>query len=419
VDPAQRILSRVRRSWGATARHGGKPDRLVLVPDGFHSLVVVVVVAALAPICADLLPGRIRIPQVVLLLLAGILIGPELFDLATPADVSTFSSIGLGFLFLLAGYELEPRLLGAREGRVALTAWMTSLLAAFVVFLMLYKIGDASSPIVVGIAVTTTALGTLLPILRDNDMLGGKFGRYVFGAGAVGEMGPILAMAILLGSSGSAVEIVALALFLGVALLTAMTPRLFDGSRVGAIILAREHATSQTTLRIAIAVLFVLLLVSNQLGFDSVLGAFVAGMLLRAWSPGEIELLEVKLDAIAYGFFIPIFFIYSGMTLNVAAIVEKPLPLFVFLALMLLIRGLPALFWYRNDVPLIERWQLVFLSSTALPLLVALTEVGVNNGRMTTATQAAIIGAGVLSVLVFPIVAIELEDRKRRVAEPS
>ncbi len=389
------------------------------MPDGFESLVVVVVVAALAPIVVDLLPGRIRIPQVVILLLAGILIGPELLDLATPAGVSTFSSIGLGFLFLLAGYELEPRLLADREGRVALTAWITSLLGAFVVFLALYKVGDTSSPIVIGIAVTTTALGTLLPILRDNGMLGGSFGRYVFGAGAVGEMGPILAMAILLGSSGSAVEIIALFLFLGVALLTAMTPRLFDGSRVGAIILAREHATSQTTLRIAIAVLFVLLLVSNQLGFDSVLGAFVAGMLLRAWSPGEIELLEVKLDAIAYGFFIPIFFVYSGMTLNVSAIVEKPLPLFIFLALMLLIRGLPALFWYRNDLPLIERWQLVFLSSTALPLLVALTEVGVSNGRMTTATQAAIIGAGVLSVLLFPIVAVELEGRKRRVTEPT
>ncbi len=174
---------------------------------------------------------------------------------------------------------------------------------------------------------------------------------------------------------------------------------------MGEIILEREHATSQTTVRIAIALLFGLLLVSDQLGFDSVLGAFVAGMLVRAWSPGEIEVFEVKLDAVGYGFFIPIFFVYSGMTLNVDSILENPVALLLFLAVMLTLRGLPALFWYRNDLPPVERWQLVFISATALPLLVALTEVGVDNGHMTEATQASIIGAGVLSVLIFPIVA--------------
>ena len=382
------------------------------MPEGFASLVVVVIVAALAPICVDLLPGRIRLPQVVLLLLAGILVGPQLLALAHPADVSTFSSIGLGFLFLLAGYELDPALLRAREGRLAATSWVVSLVLALVVLASLYAMNDTSSPVVIAIALTTTALGTLLPILRDNDMLGGRFGRYAFAAGAVGELGPILAMAILLGSSGSLVELVALVVFLLLALLAARTPRLLERTRVGEIILEREHATSQTTLRIAIALLFVLLLISDQLGFDSVLGAFVAGMLVRAWSPGEIKLFEVKLDAVGYGFFIPIFFVYSGMTLDVDSIVQNPLPLLVFLVIMLALRGLPALFWYRRELATIERWQMVFITATALPLLVALTEVGVDNGRMTTATQASIIGAGVVSVLIFPILAIELQRRK-------
>jgi len=192
----------------------------------------------------------------------------------------------------------------------------------------------------------------------------------------------------------------------------AMLPRLEESTRVGAIILNREHATSQATLRIAVAMLFLLLLAASDLGFDSVLGAFVAGMILRRWSPGQIELLEAKLDAIGYGFFIPVFFIYSGMTLDIKSISENPLRLVVFLFVMLAIRGLPALFFYRNELPRIERVQLMFLTATALPLLIALTEVGVTKGTMNPAMQASVIGAGVLSVLLFPLIAVTLQRRK-------
>ncbi len=382
------------------------------MPPGFASLVVVVVVAALAPIIVDLLPGRVRLPQVVLLLVAGVIVGPEILGLADPAPISAFSTLGLGFLFLLAGYELDPRLLAAKEGRLAMVAWAVSLLAGLIFFGIVYRLDVITSPVVVAIALTTTALGTLLPILRDNNMLGGSFGRYVFSAGAVGELGPILAMAILLGSSGSAKEVLALVVFLGLTVLAMRTQRLVDGTRIGEIILQREHETSQTTLRIAIAVLFGFLLLSTDFGFDNVLGAFVAGVILRAWSPGEIELLEVKLDAVAYGLFIPIFFVYSGMTLDINSIVENPVPLLVVLALLLALRGLPSLLWYRSHLGRTERWQMVFLTSTTLPLLVALTQIGVDNGRMTEAAQASIVGAGVVSVLVFPILAVELQRRK-------
>ncbi len=144
------------------------------VPSGFGSLVLVVVVAALAPIVVALMPGRLRLPQVVLLLVAGILIGPSVTGWAKPDPVSLFSSIGLGFLFLLAGYELDPALLRERAGRVAGMSWLVSLLAAVALLGVLYAAGWVTSPVVVAIALTTTALGTLLPILRDNDMLGGR-----------------------------------------------------------------------------------------------------------------------------------------------------------------------------------------------------------------------------------------------------
>ncbi len=384
------------------------------MPEGFSSLVVVVVVAALAPIIVDLIPGRARFPQVVILIAGGVLVGPEILNLAQPNAVELFSAIGLGFLFLMAGYEFDPALMRTHAGHVAIRAWVVSFGGAFAVLAVLAFMHEGTSPLVIAIALTTTALGTLLPILRDNGMLGGRFGPFILSAGAVGEIGPILAMALLLGTSGTLVELVALLVMLTFALLAVRFQRVFDGTRIGAIILEREHSTSQTTLRIAIALLFFLLATSAYFGFDSVLGAFVAGMVLRAWSPGDIERLESKLDAVGYGFFIPIFFIASGLTLDVDSIAGSPIRVLVFCALIFAVRGLPNLFWYRKDLPKPDRWRMVFLTATTLPMLVALTQVSVDNGRMTSGTQATIIGAGVLSVLVFPVIAVGIKGRAGR-----
>jgi Kef-type K+ transport system membrane component KefB len=389
------------------------------MPSGFGSIVVVVVVAALAPIIVDLMPGWIRLPQVVVLLLAGIVVGPSVAAWADPDPVSLLSSVGLGFLFMLAGYELDPALLREPAGRIAVVSWVASLAVAAALLAGLHAVHVAHSPVVTTIALTTTALGTLLPILRDNDMLGGSFGRYVFGAGAVGELGPILAMALFLGTRGSLVEAVALVVFLVIAYVVALLPSRVRDTRIGAIILRREHSTSQTTLRLSIALLFILLLAASDLGFDNVLGAFVAGMVLRRWSPGHIDLLEAKLDAVGYGFFIPIFFVYSGMTLDIDAIIASPAPVVIFLVVIFVVRGLPALFWYRNELPRIERVQMVFITATTLPLLVALTAVGVSEGTMTTRAQAHVIGAGVLSVLLFPLIAVAIQQRKVAATEPA
>jgi Kef-type K+ transport system membrane component KefB len=389
------------------------------MPSGFGSIVVVVVVAALAPIIVDLMPGWIRLPQVVVLLLAGIVVGPSVAAWADPDPVSLLSSVGLGFLFMLAGYELDPALLREPAGRIAVVSWVASLAVAAALLAGLHAVHVAHSPVVTTIALTTTALGTLLPILRDNNMLGGSFGRYVFGAGAVGELGPILAMALFLGTRGSLVEAVALVVFLVIAYVVALLPSRVRDTRIGAIILRREHSTSQTTLRLSIALLFILLLAASDLGFDNVLGAFVAGMVLRRWSPGHIDLLEAKLDAVGYGFFIPIFFVYSGMSLDIDAIIANPAPVVIFLVVIFVVRGLPALFWYRNALPRIERVQMVFITATTLPLLVALTAVGVSEGTMTTRAQAHVIGAGVLSVLLFPLIAVAIQQRKVAATEPA
>lgn len=164
----------------------------------------------------------------------------------------------------------------------------------------------------VAIGLTTTALGTLLPILREHDMLGGRFGRSLFAAGAVGEMGPVLAIALLLGRYGSLVEVIGVAAVAGVALALAVLPRVIRGTRLGRVVEARQHDTTQTTLRLTIVLLVLLLFLSAEFGLDIVLGAFFAGMVVRRWAPGDVESLERKLDAVGYGFFIPVFFVSSG-----------------------------------------------------------------------------------------------------------
>ena len=162
--------------------------------DSLGSLLAVVAVAALTPILVAAMPGRV--PQVVLLILGGILIGPETFNIADGRDIELFANLGLGFLFLMAGYELDPSLLRQREGTLAIVAWVITVFLALGTVALLESAGYVRAFVPVSIALTTTALGTLLPILRDNGLLEGRFGRYMFAAGAVGEMGPVLGIAI-------------------------------------------------------------------------------------------------------------------------------------------------------------------------------------------------------------------------------
>src|SRR5271154_335149 len=168
---------------------------------GLEDLVAVALVAALAPLLVAALPGP-RIPQVVVFLLGGVVIGPHVLGLAETGNIQLLSNIGLGFLFLLAGYELDPLLLRQRPGRLAITGWVMSAIISVGVTAGLTAAGYIKDFVPVGLALTTTALGTLLPILRDNDMLGGQLGRHIFAAGAVGELFPIVIIAVFLTKRG-------------------------------------------------------------------------------------------------------------------------------------------------------------------------------------------------------------------------
>jgi Kef-type K+ transport system membrane component KefB len=378
---------------------------------GLETLLVAAAVAALAPVLVALLPGP-RITQVVVLLAGGVVIGPEVLGLAERSSIELLANVGLGFLFLLAGYELDLELFRERPGRLAMAAWLVTVALAAATVGALAAAGFVRAFVPVALGLTTTALGTLLPILRDNDLLGGRFGRYLLAAGAVGELFPTFAIALFLGANNKFVALASLAAVGLLALVLTFAPRLVRGNRLERILLEGEDATAQTTVRLTVLLLLTLLFTAAEFGLDVVLGAFLAGIVLRRWAPGHIHALEGKLDAIGYGFFIPLFFVASGMGLDLRSIAEAPLRLVVFFLLLLAIRGVPALVLYRRDLPAVQRVQTMFLTATALPLLVALAEIGLRNGTMLRENAAALVGAGALSVLVFPMAAVVIGRRR-------
>ena len=383
---------------------------------GLETLLAVALVAALAPVVVAALPGP-TVPQRVVLILAGVLIGPQGLGLADATTIQLLSDIGLAFLFLLAGYELDPRLFREQAGRMAMIAWAVSAALAVAAVAVLASVNFVRDFVPIGLALTTTALGTLLPILHDHSMLGGKFGRYVLAAGAAGELLPIIAISVFLSNREQFVAIGSLlAVGLAAVVLTA-APRVIGDRRLQALIRQGQRATAQSTLRWAIVLLLALLVVAQRFGLDVVLGAVLAGMVLRSWTRKmgvDVKPLEDKLDAVGYGVFIPIFFVASGMTLDIRAIAADPVRLLVFTGLLLVVRGLPSLLVYARVLPLRQRLEMTFITATTMPLLIALAEIGLHDGVMMPSNAAAMVGAGVVSVLIFPAAAAALNRRPRR-----
>jgi Kef-type K+ transport system membrane component KefB len=385
---------------------------------GVDTLVAVAAVALAAPLVVGLLP-RLPVPQVVLLLAGGMLIGPDVLGLSSPGQVQVLADVGLGFVFLLAGYEVDLRLFRQDAGRRAVVAWTASLLIAIGVVAVLSRTGLVRAFVPVALALTTTALGTLLPILRDNGLLRGRLGSYLLAAGGVGELFPVLAIAVFLGTQNRFTALVSLGGVAVLALLLGLARRAIrEGGRLATVITLGQHETAQITLRGTILLLVALIAVTDRFHLDAVLGAFLAGVVLRRWVGTSSPVLESKLDAVGYGFFIPVFFVYSGMNLDLDSIAEAPLRVVLFFALMLGVRGLPALVVYRAVLDWRERTQTALVTATALPVLVALTEIGLRNRTMLPENAAALVGAGVLTVLLLPALAVAL-GRSEGGADPA
>jgi len=385
--------------------------------DALSSLLVIAAIAAGVPLLVGLL--RIRVAEVVLLLAGGVIFGPQLLGWITVDDsIDLLSELGLGMLFFLAGMELEPKAVRGRSGRLAASGWAISFFLAAAVSLALSFAGEVQDTLGVAIALTSTALGTLLPILRDGKELGTPFGTYFMGAGAWGEFGPILAISILLGAQNRFVAILTLVGFGLIAVILAIIPQRLATDRVKALLDRGHHTSSQTAVRVSMLLLIVLLTVAGEFGLDVVLGAFVAGIIVRRIAPpSEESNLSLRIEAIAFGFFIPLFFVVSGANLDIDSIIENPGRLVLFFALLAVVRGLPQIFLYRSAIPdPRQRARFALLVATALPIIVAVTTLEVEAGMMLPENAAALVGAGALTVLVFPLVGNALV---RRSAPPA
>ena len=307
----------------------------------------------LAPLLAER-TGRLHVPSVVIEILYGILVGPAVLGLAHPNDVvNSLSDLGIGMLMFLAGYELDLARVKGRPLQLAVIGWVISLALALGLAFALVRNGLAVDTVVIGLALTTTALGTLMPVLRDSGVLPTRFGPMVLAVGMIGEFGPIVAVALFLTSKHPAITGGLLALFVTVAVAAALLATRAHPPRVVALL--RRHLNSSTQLPVRISVLLVLLLVylALELGLDVLLGAFTAGIVVRLFVSGEDEpVIAGKLEALGFGFLVPIFFVVSGMHFDLHAL-RSPgdlarVPL--FLALMLVVRGVPALVLYRHDL---------------------------------------------------------------------
>lgn len=380
-----------------------------------HALLVVLFVAAMAPLFNEL-PIRLRLPLVVLELVFGMVVGPHGLDLVSAeGHLRMLSALGLSFLFFLAGMELDFSTLKGPPLRLGTLGWLLSIAIALGATMGLESVGLVSDAKLVAVALSTTAIGTLLPILREAGELDTKFGRFVLGAGAIGEFGPIVLFSLIMaGDEGVVVRSGLLATFVLIALACAALFLRIRPPHVVDVLSRGLMSTNQLPIRMSMLLLGGLVVLADVLGLDILLGAFAAGTLvgLVARGPGT-EAFHTKLDAIGFGFLIPIFFVTSGAAMDLPALFASAnsiarVPL--FLLLLLVARGAPALL-YRNELDARDQRLLALFSATSLPLIVVITEVGKTSGKMQSANAAALVGAGILSVLIFPLIGLTLRKR--------
>lgn len=381
------------------------------------SFFTIVVVAAISAITVAAVPKKFAPPVVVLELMLGIVVGPQVLGLAhTDEFVNFFSNLGLGMLFFFAGYEIDIARIRGRPLRLALFGWAMSLAIAYTLGGVLAAAGVVLSLVYVGSALATTAIGTLLPVLSDTGEMRTTFGSYLQGAGAVGEFGPILLLTLVLSTQSALHNALILVAFVLVAVAVAVVA-VRSSTQTLALFERTVETSSQLAVRWFVVLVFALALLANKLGLDLLLGGFAAGLISRqVLGKSEVEVFDSKLNAVAFGFFVPFFFVVSGLRLDVDALfssVSSVAKLLLFFVLFLVVRGTPAMLLYRGVLPLKEdRMALALFSSTQLPLVVAITTLAVREGHMRSATAAALVGAGALSTLAGPLHGL----RMRRIA---
>jgi len=376
-----------------------------------RSIVLVLAASATAAIVSRL-HARLVVPAVVVEVLLGILIGPQVLAIAPLNQFLVFlSDVGLAFLFFFAGLEVVEQHVPKKSLQRGTEGWVLSLLIGLGAGYALHAAGVDAEGWLLGIAVATTALGTLVPILSDARLLPTQLGAAILGTGVAGEFWPIVVISIFLtGIYGAATEVILLIAFGGVVALAATITLRTRQPRLLRILQETVHTTGQAAVRLSVLLLAALILLTRAVGFDYVLGAFAAGLVVGlALDSPEGKEVQTRLEGIGFGFVIPIYFVVTGMMFDLDGLLTRTGLLLglLFLALMFVVRGASALLWLRELGPR-DTLSLAFFGATQLALVVAVVTIGTGRHAISSTVGAALIGAGMITVLAFPIVGTRL-----------
>lgn len=380
--------------------------------DLLASLLVIPLIAAGAPLLAAAIGKVAKVPLVVFEIALGILVGPSLLGWTQPTEfIKVLADLGLAMLFFMAGNEINFAAIKGRPLNRASLAWLISLGAGLLVGILIAP--TVAAGVFIGVALSSTALGTLLPVLRDAKELSTPFGKAVTAIGTVGEFGPLLAISLFLSGQSLGHSVVVLAGFVLISGLAIWLTGRGENKVIHRMVNATLHSSGQFAVRLVLLILALLVGLSMAFGLDMLLGAFAAGILWRVLisgaTPHDREVVEHKLDAVAFGFLVPVFFINTGVAFDLDALLANPLttalvPL--FLVLFLVVRGLPNLLAAPLDSTPRDKRAIVLFGATGLPIIVAVTAIGQERGLLPSGIATALIGAGMLSVLLFPMLAL-------------
>jgi Kef-type K+ transport system membrane component KefB len=389
----------------------------------FANLLIVVAVAFTAPLLLGMAPA-LRLPSVVLELIAGIAIGPAGFGwVEVDEPIRVLSLIGLAFLLFLAGLEIEfEKLRGRRLGLVGLSFALSFGIAVLVGF-ALEATGQVETPLLIAIILVATSLGVVVPVLKDADKLSSDLGQLVIAAASIADFGAVILLSLFFSresTSTTAQILLLVGFFLAALALIFALLGIEHWRRLAAVLARLQDTTAQIRVRGAFLLLIALVALAERLGLEVILGAFLAGAVLTLVDRDRMMThprFRVKLEAAGFGMFIPVFFVTSGLQFDLDALFESGstialVPL--LLAALLVVRGLPALA-YRATIGTRQTVVAGLLQATSLPFIVAASMIGIELGLIDEATSAALIAAGLLSVLIFPLVALTILRR----AEPA
>jgi Kef-type K+ transport system membrane component KefB len=386
------------------------------VPEvSFTNLLVIAAVAAAVPLALGWAP-RLRIPAVVLEIVAGVVLGPSVLGwVEVDLPVQVLALFGLAFLLLLAGLEIDLRGLRGRLLGLAAAGYAVSLVLAVLVGVGAAAAGWTTSPLFLAIALTATSLGLVVPVLKDAGRIGDPVGQTTIAAASVADFAAIVLLTLLFSASdgGPGTTAAFLAMFAVLVVVLALgLGRVRRSMRLGDVLVRLQDTTAEIRVRLVVLLLVAFVALAERLGLETILGAFLAGALvgLVDRDSSTHPRFRAKLDAIGYGFLIPVFFVSSGVRLDLRGLVEDPSALLrvpVFLLALLVVRGVPAVL-YRRSLGRTGAIAAGLLQATSLPFLVTVAQIGTVTGRLSDVDAAALVCAGLLSVLAFPAAALGL-----------